>query len=183
MRLLDKRARLTRRRFLHTTGVTAVGVGVLSTGMVLIDPNGAWAVELTTLTPETARTLIQMARDLYPHDRLADARYAKAIEPYDAAAAKDADLRQLLTQGAAELDRRAAAEGAPSYADLKSEPARVAILSDISATPFFAKVRGDMIAALYNQPEVWASLGYEGPSADKGGYIDRGFNDIDWLKS
>jgi hypothetical protein len=182
MRQLDKRARLTRRRFLHTTGITAVGVGVLQTGKVLIDPNGAWAVELTTLKPETARTLIQMARDLYPHDRLADARYAKAIEPYDVQAAKDPELRDLLAQGAAELDRRAVAQGAASYADLQSEGQRVAILSDISATPFFAKVRGDMIATLYNQPEVWASLGYEGPSAEKGGYLNRGFNDIDWLK-
>jgi hypothetical protein len=182
MRHLDKRARLTRRRFLHTTSVTAVGLGVLQTGGVLIDPNGAWAVELETLEPETARTLIQMARDLYPHDRLADARYAKAIEPYDAQAAKDPALRDLLKQGAAELDRQAAAQGAASYADLKSEGDRIAILSDISATPFFAKVRGDIIATLYNQPEVWASLGYEGASADKGGYIDRGFDDIDWLK-
>jgi hypothetical protein len=24
-------------------------------------------------------------------------------------------------------------------------------------------------------------LGYEGPSFDKGGYLNRGFNDLDWL--
>jgi hypothetical protein len=182
MRLPDKRARLTRRRFLHTSGVTAVGIGVLQTGAMLIDPKGAWALELKTLKPETARTLIQMARDLYPHDRLAEARYAKAIAPYDAQAAADAALRQLLTDGAAELDRRAAAEGARSYADLPDEGRRTAILSAIAGTPFFAKVRGDMISALYNQPEVWASLGYEGPSAEQGGYLHRGFDDIDWLK-
>ena len=34
---------------------------------------------------------------------------------------------------------------------------------------------------LYNQPEVWTILGYEGESASKGGYINRGFNDIAWL--
>jgi hypothetical protein len=28
---------------------------------------------------------------------------------------------------------------------------------------------------------VAMGFGYEGASADKGGYIDRGFNDIDWL--
>jgi hypothetical protein len=182
MRLPDKRTRLTRRRFLRTTGVAAVGAGMLQSGKILIDPNGAWAVELKTLTPETARTLIQMARDLYPHDRLADARYAKAVEPYDAQAAQDPALRDLLTKGAAELDRRAVAEGARSYADMPDEGRRTAILSAIAGSPFFAKVRGDMISTLYNQPEVWASLGYEGPSAEKGGYLHRGFDDIDWLK-
>ncbi|HEY0522541.1 MAG TPA: gluconate 2-dehydrogenase subunit 3 family protein [Stellaceae bacterium] len=183
MRRVDKRTRLTRRRFLQSSGATAVGIGALSTGTVLIDPRGAWAVSLNTLTPDTARTLIQMARDLYPHDRLADSYYAKAIEPYDAKAAKDPALRDLLTNGAAEMDRLAAAKGAKSYADLADETLRAALLSSISATPFFAKVRGDMLTGLYNQPEVWAKFGYEGPSAQEGGYIHRGFDDIDWLKS
>jgi hypothetical protein len=29
---------------------------------------------------------------------------------------------------------------------------------------------------------VWTKLGYEGPSAPEGGYLHRGFDDIDWLK-
>ena len=37
------------------------------------------------------------------------------------------------------------------------------------------------ITGIYGNPEVWPLFGYEGPSADKGGYIDRGFDDIDWL--
>ena len=183
MRQLDKRTRLTRRRFLQTTGVAAVGIGALATGQVLIDPRGAWAISLTTLSPETAKTLVQAARDIYPHDRLAESFYAKAIEPYDAAAAKDASLKDLLANGAAELDKQASAKGAKSYADLPNEADRVAILTAMSGTPFFQKLRGDLIAGLYNQPEVWAKLGYEGPSAPKGGYLHRGFNDIDWLKA
>jgi hypothetical protein len=183
MRELDKRTRLTRRRFLQTSGVTAIGVGALSTGTVLVDPRGAWAMSLTTLQPETATTLIQMARDLYPHDQLGEAFYAKAIEPYDAAAAKDPALRDLLANGAKDLDRRAAEKGAKSYAAITDESQRIAILTSISATPFFAKIRGDMITGLYNQPEVWTKLGYEGPSAQEGGYLHRGFNDIDWLTS
>ena len=34
---------------------------------------------------------------------------------------------------------------------------------------------------LYNQPELWTKFGYEGPSSAQGGYLHRGFNDIDWL--
>src|SRR5687767_13092795 len=99
MRQVDKRTRIDRRRFLIVGGATAVGVGAVSGGMVLIDPRGAWAMSLQALKPETVRTLIQMARDLYPHDRLGDAYYAKAIEPYDAKAAKDPQLAELLSQG------------------------------------------------------------------------------------
>jgi hypothetical protein len=183
MRQIEKRTRLTRRRFLQTTGVTAIGVGALSTGTVLIDPRGAWAMTLTTLTPETARDLVQMARDLYPHERLAESFYAKAIEPYDAQAAKDPALRDLLTNGAKELDRLAGEKGAKNYADIADEAQRVALLKSISATPFFSKMRGDMITGLYNQPEIWAKFGYEGPSAPSGGYLHRGFADIDWLKA
>src|SRR5258708_39677322 len=101
MRQLDKRTRLTRRRFLQTTSVTAAGLGARATGQGLIDPRGAWAMSLTTLSPETAKTLVQAARDIYPHDRLGEAFYAKAIEPYHAAA-RDAALKDLLTDGAAE---------------------------------------------------------------------------------
>ena len=37
------------------------------------------------------------------------------------------------------------------------------------------------VVTLYSDPEVWELLGYEGPSYDKGGYVDRGFDDLDWL--
>jgi hypothetical protein len=28
---------------------------------------------------------------------------------------------------------------------------------------------------------VWDAVGYEGPSVHKGGYVNRGFDDLDWL--
>ena len=37
------------------------------------------------------------------------------------------------------------------------------------------------MVTLYNDKEVWDVLGYEGASFDKGGYVNRGFNDLDWL--
>jgi hypothetical protein len=181
MRRIDKRTKVTRRGFLQGTGAAAAGLGALSGGAVLIDPRGAWALSLTALKAETARTLVQAARDIYPHDRLGEAYYAKAIEPFDAQAAKDPALLKLLTDGAGQLDKLASARGAASYADVGDQAAREAMLHAVETTPFFAKLRGDLLTTLYNQPEVWAKFGYEGPSAEKGGYINRGFNDIDWL--
>jgi hypothetical protein len=37
------------------------------------------------------------------------------------------------------------------------------------------------VTGLYNNKEAWPLFGYEGASADKGGYITRGFDDINWL--
>ena len=46
-------------------------------------------------------------------------------------------------------------------------------------TPDF--VRGGLVTGLYNQKAVWPIFGYEGSSFEFGGYIDRGFDDINWL--
>ena len=58
---------------------------------------------------------------------------------------------------------------------------RFALLAEAQNGPLFKKVRGDLVTGLYGQPEVWPRFGYEGSSWEKGGYIDRGFDDIDWL--
>ena len=63
-------------------------------------------------------------------------------------------------------------------------------LSDAEATAerradrdsaFFKLVHATTVVALYDDHEVWDLLGYEGPSFDKGGYLHRGFDDLDWL--
>ena len=42
-------------------------------------------------------------------------------------------------------------------------------------------LRSDLVVSLYNQPEIWPKFGYEGSSAEHGGYLARGFDDINWL--
>jgi len=181
MRTIDKRARVTRRNFLKS-GAAAAGVTAFASGTVAIDANGAWAMTTEHLKPETMTTLVKMARDLYPHDRLGDVYYAKAVEAYDGKAGADATLKQLIEQGVAEMNSLAQAKYAMPYAAVNEEGDRVAVLRSIETTPFFQKIRGDMVVALYNQPAVWVKFGYEGSSAEHGGYLERGFNDIDWLK-
>ena len=67
------------------------------------------------------------------------------------------------------------------YAEVKWETDRVKLLQGIEHTEFFKTVRGDLVVSLYNQKELWPKFGYEGSSAEHGGYIKRGFADIDWL--
>ena len=40
------------------------------------------------------KTLMRVARDIYPHDTLADTYYIKAVKPWDAKAAKDPRSRR-----------------------------------------------------------------------------------------
>jgi choline dehydrogenase-like flavoprotein len=111
---------LSRRSFLKASGATTM---VLAAGAI-INPIEAWGLEVKALKPETMRTLIQMARDIYPHDRLADRYYAVALKGYDGAAADDAELKKLLESGAAALDSAAQAKHGVPYAEIGWEADR-----------------------------------------------------------
>jgi hypothetical protein len=181
MRLIEKTRRVSRRRFLGTSGATVFGTVAIGSGAMLLDPKGAWAMPLKSLHPQTMATLIQMARDTYPHDRLTDATYAKSVADYDDKAAADAGVKAMLEKGCAALDRKAQVDYKANYIDVGWEDQRTGILLGFQNTEFFQTIRGGLITSLYNQPDIWMKFGYEGASANKGGYIHRGFNDIDWL--
>jgi hypothetical protein len=61
------------------------------------------------------------------------------------------------------------------------EGRRVEVLSGIQTTPFFTAVRAMTLEVLYRSPEVFEMVGYGGSVIEQGGYINRGFADIDWL--
>jgi len=138
-------------------------------------------MELKTLSPEAMATLVQMARDIYPHDSFGDDLYAAAVKAHDDTATDDADFKKLIEDGVATLNASAVDAGNPSYVDTGWEADRVALLRNIEDSDFFKTIRGGLVVGLYNQPAVWEKLGYEGSSFDKGGYLYRGFNDIKWL--
>jgi hypothetical protein len=103
------------------------------------------------------------------------------VKGHDEKAATDAAHKKLIEDGVAGLDAMAREKGARSYAETGWEADRVALLRAVSGDAFFQTVRGGLVVSLYNQKEVWPLFGYEGESYSKGGYIDRGFNDIAWL--
>lgn len=169
---------LGRRHFLLS--VSAIAAMAVS-GNALIHTSEAWGLEATGLKPETMRTLVKMARDIFPHDKIADKFYALAVKTYDEKAAKDAKLKSLIESGVAELDGFAREKYKTVYAGVGWERDRVNLLRRIQTGGLFKKLRGDLVVSLYNQKEVWPTFGYEGESASKGGYVNRGFSDITWL--
>ena len=170
---------LTRRELL-ASGISAGAVLVVGAGFVA-HSREAWAVEPEGLAPATMATLVQMARDIYPHDRVADEYYARAVKGHDETAAKDAGVKAMIEDGVASLDTLARAGGAQSYLATGWEADRVAILREIEDGEFFQTIRGGLVVGLYNQKEIWPIFGYEGESFSKGGYLERGFDDIAWL--
>jgi hypothetical protein len=179
MREVDRRGKYSRRIFLKGAA-TAVPVAAVaaSAGISIED---AWAADATTLTPPTLKTLVKVARDIYPHDFLVDSYYITAIKPWDGKAAKDPATKAMIEEGVRRLDQDAKDRHKVAYAEVPWEADRVVLLQGIEQTEFFKKVRSDLVVSLYNQEELWPKFGYEGSSAEHGGYIKRGFNDIDWL--
>jgi hypothetical protein len=165
---------MTRRELLSRSAAAGAAF-VVGSGWVASN-TAAWAMEVTNLKPETMATLIQMARDIYPHDHVADEFYAVAVKGYDAA-----DKAEMVEAGIAALNAAAQGKGHASYLAMGWERDRVDILRGMEDSPFFQTVRGGLVTGLYNQKEVWPLFGYEGESFSQGGYIDRGFNDISWL--
>lgn len=170
----SERRGMTRRQLL-SRAFAASGAFALGSGFVAAR-DAAWALETTAITPEQMATLIQMARDIYPHDQIADRYYAIAVKGYDAA-----DKKDMVAAGIDELNAAAKAQGHADYLSIGWEEDRVKVLQAIETSVFFQTVRAGLVTGLYNQKEVWPIFGYEGESFSKGGYINRGFDDIDWL--
>ena len=167
----------SRRGFLKG-GAGLLAMTVLPSGLVVGD---AWSQMPRATKPESFKTLVQMSRDCYPHDRIDDKYYATAVDILDQAARSAEAELALLEDGVAKLNAAAGKSGGGDYAALKDEEARVAILKAMETDPFFQKVRSNLIVGLYNQKDLWPIFGYEGASADQGGYIERGFDDISWI--
>lgn len=173
---MNGQTNISRRTALKAAGAGLIVAGTGTGGMVY-GHNDAWAATAENLDADTFATLVQMSRDTYPHDRLEDKFYAAAVSGLDKAAKDDAALKTMLTDGVAGLNKAAGG----SYSGVTDADKRVALLKAMQADGFFQKVRGNLVTGLYNNKEAWPLFGYEGASADKGGYIDRGFNDINWL--
>src|ERR1700752_1890619 len=107
MRLLNWTRRFSRRGFL--AGAATVAAVAATGGPVLQEAQALPPEDGQAARTERARTLVKFTRDLFPHDRLDDSFYEKAIMPLQAEAAKDPSARRLLYSGIDQLNRLAMA--------------------------------------------------------------------------
>ena len=112
-------------------------------------------------------TTLRVARVMFPHDMLPDIAYAKVIRALEGEA-------ETIEAGVAALD-----DPTP-FLEL-DEDRQLEVLRGLEGTDYFELVRSTAVVELYDNPLVWKAFGYEGPSSHLGGYVDRGFDDLDWL--
>ena len=170
-------AGLSRRRFMSLSAQSLALLGATAVSSQLIPvtllADEARPVALPEL-PELPAGLLQMGRDIFPHDRLADLHYAKPL-----AALLDKQ-GALVRQGLQALQASARERHGKAFEAL-AENDRVALLRAIETGPFFREVRSALMFGIYDNKALFPLFGYEGSSVEKGGYVNRGFNDIDWL--
>ncbi|SDT45755.1 hypothetical protein [Microlunatus soli] len=109
--------------------------------------------------------LVRLLRAAYPHPDFPDGPYERTADTILAATESDVWVRVTLAHGLTTLPE-----------DLTEQSLR-----EMADAEFFGFVRGLAITTLYDDHEVWKLLGYEGASFDQGGYLHRGFDDLDWL--
>jgi hypothetical protein len=134
------------------------------------------SLNATELTAEAKDILVRVIRVAFPHPSFPDGPYERTADTILEAAAKDTWFRVALTQGLLTLSHLAGGD----FRDLDDDAA-TSVLRRIESTEFFGFIRRTTVLNLYDNEDVWAILGYEGPSFDKGGYVNRGFDDLDWL--
>jgi hypothetical protein len=130
----------------------------------------------STVTPETRRTLVRLLRAAYPHSRFPDGPYERCADAILEQAGASLWHRIALTQGVESLDARAGT----GFVGLDDDAA-YKLLLQIEDAEFFKFIRAIAVVTLYDDPETLRILGYEGPAYEKGGYLHRGFDDLDWL--
>jgi hypothetical protein len=129
-----------------------------------------------SLDQHAKRTLLVITQQLFPHERVEMPSYLAAVDALVKQSLFDDATNALLIDVVAHVD---AASGVP-WVDLDAG-ARRAVLGRLEKTAFFPILRTKIITALYGDPAVQKLFGYGGSSAEFGGYIKRGFDDIDWL--
>jgi hypothetical protein len=161
----------TRRKFLVASIAFS---GLISTGMgaALLRAGSAWAQSSGGNADELAR----MARLLFPHDGIADDVYAEVIDSILTDSANDASMMELLDAAVPALN---AAQGGDWFE--AGEDAQIAAMKSVENEAFFAAIHGNVQARIYSHPKVWELIKFPGSSVEFGGYVDRGFDDIDWL--
>lgn len=161
---------LTRRAHLQALIAATVAASIPG-GLRTLAAEQAAAPDLARLNTAQARVLLGVTRTLFPHEILGDRFYWPIVASIDAA---------MSDESTAEAVRTGLAALGAGFAELDAA-AREAALARLEGTPFFTLAYNETINGLYTNRELWKLFGYEGSSVEHGGYINRGFDKIDWL--
>jgi hypothetical protein len=128
---------LTRRQFLISV---ATGVTVMpAVGWPFLD-------QFVMFRSEEAQTLLAMAKTLFPHPRIGDSDYMRAVAAIYLRCDADETVSDSVRSGLAVLGPRFASA---------TEPVRVAVLKRMEGTWFFRVVYVETLESLYGSAGIW----------------------------
>jgi hypothetical protein len=168
------KTQVTRRTLIKAAGA-GVTVYVLWSSPAWVGPRLALAADLTLLNGAQAKEMLAMTRQLVPHDKLGDEYYWVVVVAIDKDMAGSPELATRIRDGLAQLNQAAGGDFTAADADRQ-----IAAMKKLENTPFFSDMLNKTQYNFYNNQAVWSKFGFEGSSWEKGGYIDRGFNDVKW---
>ncbi len=142
----------------------------------VVSEGADWAARLAAISAADAETLVAAIRTLYPHDQLPERVYRRVVVQLDGLAAALPRIAETLRDFCGGL-----AQGWPIGFAERAETYRIQALKAIEAGPAFIFTQRAAVRYLYDDVELWAAFGYEGASVHLGGYVKRGFDDLDWL--
>ena len=120
-------------------------------------------------------TLVRILQHILPHERLHEQVYRDAVLALADKIGADERKRRRIRYGIAALS-------APPYRwlDLSFQDQR-RVLQTMEDSSFFKTLQTTALEQVYRDERTWRLIGYEGDASRFGGYVDRGFDDIDWL--
>ena len=113
---------------------------------------------------------------VFPHASLEDVVYLGIVKDIEHDISRDEAKRNMLARGINTFNREA--DGDWFGLDTKQ---KIKVLKTLQKQDYFSYLHVRTIESLYRHPKVWKLTGYEGSSIEHGGYLHRGFDDIDWL--
>jgi hypothetical protein len=156
---------LVRRNFVRGIAIAALGIA-----------SSRFALAQTTLDEKTERSLLaQLLYRLAPSKKFTAAHFERQATILQQRAIRDAALKQNLSNGTQRLN----ASGEKPFLELNDDD-QIAVMRKQAGTPFWGLMSNPAVG-VYNNPEIWPSIGYEGSAFEKGGYLFRGVSDINWL--
>ncbi len=165
-----------RREFLLALGQLGFGVAALSLSPLALGASQVEAIGLTHLDSEMTFVAVQVARLLFPHQSLEDEVYLQIARDIDT----DISRRPEVKTGMESLPKLLDQQCDGQWLEMP-QPVQIEALRKLEETETFFYLRNRTIESLYRNPVVWKLVGYEGSSIEHGGYLNRGFDDIDWL--
>ncbi len=167
---------ISRRHFSQCLGRGALGYGAVSgLGLSSLYSLADSEVSVTPKKPET-ETLVQYAYFMLPILEPTHARYRAVADKISGQASQVPAIAALMAGGIAALNETGRGQW------LKLPPReRVEIVRDLAGTPFFGFLHWLTAEIVMREPTLWEKLGYQGSAIEHGGYLYRGFDDIDWL--